>query len=34
VGSKQNLTPWLNPRTIKENFSPVTDYRLGLMQES
>jgi 1-pyrroline-5-carboxylate dehydrogenase len=34
VGSKQNLTRWLSPRTIKENFSPATDYRLGLMQAS
>jgi 1-pyrroline-5-carboxylate dehydrogenase len=34
VGSKQNLTRWLSPRTIKENFNPATDYRLDLMQAS
>lgn len=34
VGSKQNMSRWLSPRIIKENFSPATDYRLELMQES
>jgi 1-pyrroline-5-carboxylate dehydrogenase len=34
VGSKQNISRWLSPRTIKENFSPASDYRLALMQES
>jgi hypothetical protein len=24
----------LSPRTIKENFNPAVDYRLGLMQAS
>lgn len=34
VGSKQNMTRWLNPRTIKENFMPATDYRNELMREA
>ena len=33
VGSRQNLTRWTSPRTIKENFRPANDYRLDLMQE-
>jgi 1-pyrroline-5-carboxylate dehydrogenase len=33
VGSKQNVSRWLSPRTIKENFNPARDYRYGLMQE-
>lgn len=34
VGSKQNISRWMSPRTIKENFNPVKDYRLPLMQEA
>ncbi|GBC60760.1 1-pyrroline-5-carboxylate dehydrogenase [Desulfonema ishimotonii] len=34
AGSKHNLSRWMSPRTIKENFSPSKNYRLGLMQES
>ncbi|AOY58281.1 1-pyrroline-5-carboxylate dehydrogenase [Desulfococcus multivorans] len=34
AGSRHNVMRWLSPRTIKENFSPATDYRYGLMQES
>lgn len=34
VGSKLNMTRWVSPRTIKENFRPSNDYRLDLMQES
>lgn len=33
VGSKQNISRWMSPRTIKENFNPSVDYRLPLMQE-
>lgn len=33
VGSKQNISRWMSPRTIKENFNPAVDYRLPLMQE-
>ncbi len=33
VGSKQNVSRWLSPRTIKENFNPAVDYRCGLMEE-
>lgn len=32
VGSRQNLTRWVSPRTIKEKFRPALDYRLDLMQ--
>lgn len=34
VGSRQNMSRWLSPRTIKENFLPATDYRLELMREA
>lgn len=33
VGSKQNISRWMSPRTIKENFNSSVDYRLPLMQE-
>jgi 1-pyrroline-5-carboxylate dehydrogenase len=32
VGSRQNMTRWVSPRTVKENFRPANDYRLDLMQ--
>ncbi|SLM28207.1 Delta-1-pyrroline-5-carboxylate dehydrogenase, mitochondrial [Desulfamplus magnetovallimortis] len=34
VGSKQNVSRWMIPRTIKECFNPTRDYRLPFMQES
>jgi 1-pyrroline-5-carboxylate dehydrogenase len=34
VGFKHNLIRWLSPRTIKENFLPSKNHKLGLMQES
>ncbi len=34
VGSKQNISCWMSPRTIKETFNPASDYRLPCMQES
>ncbi len=34
VGSKQNVSRWLSPRTIKENFNPAADYGYDLMRES
>ncbi|WP_022663786.1 L-glutamate gamma-semialdehyde dehydrogenase [Desulfospira joergensenii] len=34
VGSKQNISRWMSPRTIKENFNPAKDYRLPLMEEA
>ncbi|MCG8565636.1 MAG: L-glutamate gamma-semialdehyde dehydrogenase [Desulfobacterales bacterium] len=34
VGSKQNISRWMSPRTIKENFSCDRDYRLPLMEEA
>ena len=33
VGSKQNISRWMSPRTIKENFNPNLEWRLGLMEE-
>jgi len=33
AGSKLNLTRWVTPRTIKETFSPPTDYRYPFMNE-
>lgn len=33
VGSKFNLTRWVNPKTVKESFVPITNYRLPYMQE-
>jgi 1-pyrroline-5-carboxylate dehydrogenase len=33
AGSKLNLTRWVTPRTIKETFSPPTDYRYPFMAE-
>lgn len=34
VGSKQNISRWMSPRTIKENFAPTLEWRLDLMQEA
>ena len=34
AGSLWNLTRWVSPRTIKENFVPVTDYRYLSMADS
>lgn len=34
VGSKQNISRWMSPRTIKENFNPSLEWRLDLMQEA
>ncbi|WDP91620.1 MAG: L-glutamate gamma-semialdehyde dehydrogenase [Desulfobacter sp.] len=34
VGSKQNISRWMSPRTIKENFSPSLEWRLDLMKEA
>ncbi len=34
AGSMLNLLRWLSPRTIKETYSPPTDYRYPFMQES
>ena len=33
AGSKLNLVRWVSPRTIKETFSPPTDYRYPFMDE-
>lgn len=33
AGSMINLLRWVSPRTIKETFSPPTDYRYPFMQE-
>ena len=33
AGSKLNLVRWVSARTIKETFSPPTDYRYPFMQE-
>ena len=33
AGSKMNLMRWVSPRTIKETFSPPTDYRYPFMGE-
>ncbi len=33
AGSKLNLVRWISPRTIKETFSPPTDYRYPFMAE-
>jgi 1-pyrroline-5-carboxylate dehydrogenase len=33
AGSKLNLVRWVNARTVKETFSPPTDYRYPFMQE-
>lgn len=34
VGCRQNMSRWMSPRSIKENYNPPKDYRLPLMQES
>jgi len=34
AGSKHNISRWMIPRSIKENYNPAKDYRLPLMQES
>ncbi len=34
VGSKHNISRWMIPRSIKENYNPPKNYRLPLMQES
>ena len=34
VGSKHNMSRWMIPRTIKENYNPAKNYRLPLMKES
>jgi 1-pyrroline-5-carboxylate dehydrogenase len=34
VGSKQNISRWMSPRTIKENFAPSLEWRIELMQQS
>ncbi len=33
AGSVLNLVRWVSPRTVKENFIPVTDYRYPFMAE-
>ncbi len=33
AGSYLNLIRWVNPRTIKENFAPPTDFRYPYMEE-
>jgi len=33
AGSAQNLTRWISPRVIKENFLPPTNYKYGFMEE-
>jgi 1-pyrroline-5-carboxylate dehydrogenase len=33
AGSKMNLMRWVSPRTIKETFSPPTDYKYPFMAE-
>ena len=33
AGSKLNLLRWVSPRTVKENFMAITDYRYPFMQE-
>ncbi|MDP9203877.1 MAG: L-glutamate gamma-semialdehyde dehydrogenase [Gemmatimonadota bacterium] len=33
AGSKLNLVRWISPRTVKETFSPPTDYRYPFMAE-
>ena len=33
VGSKQNISRWMSPRSIKENFAPSLEWRLDLMQK-
>lgn len=33
AGGEFNLIRWVNPRTIKETFVPVTEYRYGYMME-
>jgi 1-pyrroline-5-carboxylate dehydrogenase len=33
AGSKMNLMRWVSPRTIKETFSPPTDYKYPFMGE-
>ena len=33
AGSKLNLMRWVSPRTIKETFSPPTDYKYPFMAE-
>ncbi|MCL5774088.1 MAG: L-glutamate gamma-semialdehyde dehydrogenase [Firmicutes bacterium] len=33
AGSSLNLRRWTNPRTVKENFSPVVDYRYPFLNE-
>jgi 1-pyrroline-5-carboxylate dehydrogenase len=33
AGSKLNLVRWISPRSVKETFSPPTDYRYPFMQE-
>jgi 1-pyrroline-5-carboxylate dehydrogenase len=32
AGSKLNLVRWISPRTVKETFSPPTDYRYPFME--
>ncbi len=32
AGSALNLLRWVSPRTVKETFSPPTDYRYGFLQ--
>ncbi|GAB6143293.1 L-glutamate gamma-semialdehyde dehydrogenase [Desulfocicer niacini] len=34
VGSRHNMSRWMIPRTIKENYNPAKNYRLPLMKES
>jgi 1-pyrroline-5-carboxylate dehydrogenase len=33
AGSKLNLVRWISPRSVKETFSPATDYRYPFMAE-
>jgi len=33
AGSKMNLVRWVSMRTIKENFTPPTDYKYPFMAE-
>ena len=33
AGSKMNLLRWVSARSVKENFTPPTDYRYSFMDE-
>jgi 1-pyrroline-5-carboxylate dehydrogenase len=34
AGSKLNLMRWTSPRSVKETFSPPTDYKYPFMEEA